>query len=129
MFSFQFHIILLYSRQRQFRLTVGAFKIIQYNHLLYKSVCHILLILHHVPWLLTLRIVEKNPTKFKIDNKELTSRKNFIEQTREEVKVCTRSYNFKFKYWQSNLTYLFWFNHLIESFIVYHYFTISICFH
>lgn len=32
-------------------------------------------------------IVEKNPSKFKIDNKELTSRRNFIELTREEVKV------------------------------------------
>lgn len=36
----------------------------------------------------TLHIVEKNPSKFKIDNKELTSRKLFIEQAREEVKVC-----------------------------------------
>lgn len=34
----------------------------------------------------TLRIVEKNPTKFKIDNKELSSRRNFIDETREEVK-------------------------------------------
>lgn len=33
------------------------------------------------------RIVEKNPTKFKIDNKELTVRRAFIEHTREEVKV------------------------------------------
>lgn len=32
-------------------------------------------------------IVEKNPTKFKIDNKELTTRKNFIDATRDEVKV------------------------------------------
>jgi hypothetical protein len=35
----------------------------------------------------TSRIVEKNPSKFKIDNKELSSRKSFIDQTREEVKV------------------------------------------
>lgn len=33
------------------------------------------------------RIVEKNPTKFKIDNKELTVQRSFIEQAREEVKV------------------------------------------
>ncbi|KAJ8866303.1 hypothetical protein PR048_032146 [Dryococelus australis] len=35
------------------------------------------------------RIVEKNPSKFKIDNKELSGRRNFIEQTRDEVKVST----------------------------------------
>lgn len=35
----------------------------------------------------TICIVEKNPNKFKIDNQELTIRRNFIEQTREEVKV------------------------------------------
>lgn len=34
-----------------------------------------------------IRIVEKNPTKFKIDNKELTSRRTFIDNTRNEVKV------------------------------------------
>lgn len=34
-----------------------------------------------------LHIVEKNPSKFKIDNKELTNRKLFIEQARDEVKV------------------------------------------
>jgi syntaxin 6 len=34
----------------------------------------------------TIDIVEKNPSKFKIDNKELTIRKNFIDTTREEVK-------------------------------------------
>lgn len=34
-----------------------------------------------------IRIVEKNPTKFKIDNKELTVQRSFIEQAREEVKV------------------------------------------
>lgn len=34
-----------------------------------------------------IRIVEKNPTKFKIDNKELTVQRRFIEETREEVKV------------------------------------------
>lgn len=33
-----------------------------------------------------LSIVEKNPTKYKLDNKELSSRKNFIEDTRDEVK-------------------------------------------
>lgn len=35
----------------------------------------------------TIDIVEKNPTKFKIDNKEITTRKHFIDTTREEVKV------------------------------------------
>ncbi|XP_011878544.1 PREDICTED: syntaxin-6 isoform X2 [Vollenhovia emeryi] len=34
----------------------------------------------------TICIVEKNPTKFKIDNKELTVQRSFIEQAREEVK-------------------------------------------
>ncbi|KAK9711958.1 Syntaxin 6, N-terminal [Popillia japonica] len=34
----------------------------------------------------TIDIVEKNPSKFKIDNKELTTRKNFIDSTRAEVK-------------------------------------------
>ncbi|XP_054276023.1 syntaxin-6-like [Macrosteles quadrilineatus] len=42
----------------------------------------------------TIGIVEKNPTKFKIDNKELTSRKNFIEQTREEVRCMKEKMNF-----------------------------------
>ncbi|XP_039286426.1 syntaxin-6 [Nilaparvata lugens] len=42
----------------------------------------------------TIGIVEKNPSKFKIDNKELTSRKNFIEQTREEVKSMKETMNF-----------------------------------
>ncbi|KAL0280257.1 UNVERIFIED_CONTAM: hypothetical protein PYX00_001603 [Menopon gallinae] len=31
-------------------------------------------------------IVEKNPTKFKLDNKELSIRRNFIDGTKEEVK-------------------------------------------
>lgn len=35
----------------------------------------------------SIRIVEKNPSKFKIDNKELAIRRRFIEETREEVKV------------------------------------------
>lgn len=35
----------------------------------------------------TTRIVEKNPSKFKLDNKELTLRRNFIEQTQAEVRV------------------------------------------
>lgn len=34
----------------------------------------------------TIDIVEKNPSKFKLDNKELTTRKYFIDSTREEVK-------------------------------------------
>lgn len=42
----------------------------------------------------TIGIVEKNPSKFKIDNKELTIRKNFIEQTREEVKCMKEKMNF-----------------------------------
>lgn len=33
------------------------------------------------------RIVENNPTKFKIDNKELSVQRSFIDQAREEVKV------------------------------------------
>lgn len=35
-------------------------------------------------------IVEKNPKKFKIDEKEIKSRKAFIEQSKNEVKVCTK---------------------------------------
>jgi syntaxin 6 len=34
----------------------------------------------------TIAIVEKNPNKFKIDNRELASRRNFIDATRDEVK-------------------------------------------
>jgi hypothetical protein len=33
----------------------------------------------------TIQIVEKNPTKFRIESQELNSRKLFIQQTREEV--------------------------------------------
>uniref|UniRef100_A0A0V0G678 Putative snare protein tlg1/syntaxin 6 n=1 Tax=Triatoma dimidiata TaxID=72491 RepID=A0A0V0G678_TRIDM len=42
----------------------------------------------------TIAIVEKNPSKFKIDNKELTSRRNFIEITREEVKHMKDKMNY-----------------------------------
>lgn len=38
-------------------------------------------------------IVEKNPSKFKIDNKELTGRKTFIDSTREEVKSMKEKIN------------------------------------
>ncbi|XP_044761249.1 syntaxin-6 isoform X1 [Coccinella septempunctata] len=41
----------------------------------------------------TIDIVEKNPTKFKIDNKELTLRKKFIDSTREEVKLMRDKIN------------------------------------
>ncbi|KAF5301705.1 hypothetical protein FQA39_LY10636 [Lamprigera yunnana] len=41
----------------------------------------------------TIDIVEKNPSKFKIDNKELTSRKNFIDCTREDVKAMKEKMN------------------------------------
>ncbi|XP_017885183.1 syntaxin-6 isoform X2 [Ceratina calcarata] len=41
----------------------------------------------------TIRILEKNPTKFKIDNKELTVQRSFIEQTREEVKIMKDKMN------------------------------------
>ncbi|XP_052892691.1 syntaxin-6 [Anopheles moucheti] len=34
----------------------------------------------------TISIVEKNPNKFKIDNRELSSRRHFIDATRDEVK-------------------------------------------
>ncbi|CAG9763249.1 unnamed protein product [Ceutorhynchus assimilis] len=33
----------------------------------------------------TIDIVEKNPSKFKIDNRELTKRKHFIESTKNEI--------------------------------------------
>jgi len=35
----------------------------------------------------TVQIVEKNPTKFRIDGAELAVRKGFIDSTREEVKI------------------------------------------
>ncbi|XP_033223717.1 syntaxin-6 isoform X2 [Belonocnema kinseyi] len=41
----------------------------------------------------TICIVEKNPSKFKIDNKELTIRRHFIEQTRDEVKIMKDKMN------------------------------------
>ncbi|XP_031346404.1 syntaxin-6 [Photinus pyralis] len=41
----------------------------------------------------TIDIVEKNPSKFKIDNKELTSRKNFIDCTRDDVKAMKEKMN------------------------------------
>ncbi|XP_031826488.1 syntaxin-6 isoform X1 [Nomia melanderi] len=41
----------------------------------------------------TICIVEKNPTKFKIDNKELTVQRSFIEQAREEVKIMKDKMN------------------------------------
>ncbi|XP_063227264.1 syntaxin-6 isoform X1 [Bacillus rossius redtenbacheri] len=41
----------------------------------------------------TIGIVEKNPSKFKIDNKELSARRNFIEQTRDEVKTMKEKMN------------------------------------
>ncbi|XP_037945346.1 syntaxin-6-like [Teleopsis dalmanni] len=34
----------------------------------------------------TISIVEKNPNKFRIDNRELSSRRHFIDSTRDEVK-------------------------------------------
>ncbi|KAL1433223.1 hypothetical protein MTO96_012808 [Rhipicephalus appendiculatus] len=39
----------------------------------------------------TVAIVEKNPKKFKIDEKEIKSRKAFIEQSKNEVKCCVQS--------------------------------------
>ncbi|CAH0391243.1 unnamed protein product [Bemisia tabaci] len=42
----------------------------------------------------TISIVEKNPTKIKIDSKELGARKTFIEQTRAEVKGMKDKMNF-----------------------------------
>ncbi|XP_070521064.1 syntaxin-6-like isoform X3 [Cardiocondyla obscurior] len=41
----------------------------------------------------TICIVEKNPTKFKIDNKELTVQRSFIEQARDEVKIMKDKLN------------------------------------
>ncbi|KAG5893593.1 hypothetical protein JTB14_019264 [Gonioctena quinquepunctata] len=41
----------------------------------------------------TIDIVEKNPTKFKIDNKEITTRKNFIDSTKNEVKLMKEKVN------------------------------------
>ncbi|XP_051161965.1 syntaxin-6 [Leptopilina boulardi] len=41
----------------------------------------------------TICIVEKNPSKFKIDNKELAIRRRFIEETRDEVKIMKDKMN------------------------------------
>ncbi|XP_043463185.1 syntaxin-6 isoform X1 [Leptopilina heterotoma] len=41
----------------------------------------------------TICIVEKNPSKFKIDNKELVFRRRFIEETRDEVKIMKDKMN------------------------------------
>ena len=35
----------------------------------------------------TVQIVEKNPAKFRIDVNDLTARKNFIKQTKDEVEL------------------------------------------
>ncbi|XP_044587528.1 syntaxin-6 isoform X2 [Cotesia glomerata] len=41
----------------------------------------------------TICIVEKNPNKFKIDNKELNFRRAFIDHTRDEVKIMKDKMN------------------------------------
>ncbi|CAD7078504.1 unnamed protein product [Hermetia illucens] len=41
----------------------------------------------------TISIVEKNPSKFRIDNKELSSRRHFIEATRDEVRSMKEKMN------------------------------------
>ncbi|CAH1179110.1 unnamed protein product [Phaedon cochleariae] len=41
----------------------------------------------------TIDIVEKNPSKFKIDNKEITTRKHFIDTTKNEVKLMKEKIN------------------------------------
>ncbi|XP_074115337.1 syntaxin-6-like isoform X1 [Cotesia typhae] len=41
----------------------------------------------------TIGIVEKNPNKFKIDNKELNFRRAFIDHTRDEVKIMKDKMN------------------------------------
>ncbi|XP_018565804.1 syntaxin-6 [Anoplophora glabripennis] len=41
----------------------------------------------------TIDIVEKNPSKFKIDNKEITIRKHFIDSTKSEVKSMKEKIN------------------------------------
>ncbi|XP_011495263.1 PREDICTED: syntaxin-6 isoform X2 [Ceratosolen solmsi marchali] len=41
----------------------------------------------------TIWIIEKNPNSFKVGNKELTIRRNFIEQTRAEVKIMKDKMN------------------------------------
>ncbi|XP_066585815.1 syntaxin-6 isoform X2 [Prorops nasuta] len=41
----------------------------------------------------TISILEKNPTKFKIDNKELAVQRRFVEQAREEVKTMKDKMN------------------------------------
>ncbi|XP_050312102.1 syntaxin-6 [Anthonomus grandis grandis] len=41
----------------------------------------------------TIDIVEKNPSKFKIDNKELTKRKHFIDCTKNEIRSMKEKIN------------------------------------
>ena len=43
----------------------------------------------------TIQIVEKNPSKFRIDSQELINRKVFIQQTRDEVnEMKTKAQNY-----------------------------------
>uniref|UniRef100_A0A1A9ZYL0 t-SNARE coiled-coil homology domain-containing protein n=1 Tax=Glossina pallidipes TaxID=7398 RepID=A0A1A9ZYL0_GLOPL len=42
----------------------------------------------------TISIVEKNPNKFRIDNRELSSRRHFIDNTRDEVKQMKEKMSF-----------------------------------
>lgn len=43
----------------------------------------------------TIQIVEKNPSKFRIDSQELNNRKVFIQQTRDEVnEMKTKAQNY-----------------------------------
>lgn len=47
----------------------------------------------YYPQLTPTPIVEKNPSKFRIDNKELSSRRHFIEATRDEVRSMKEKMN------------------------------------
>ncbi|KAJ9596345.1 hypothetical protein L9F63_012620, partial [Diploptera punctata] len=53
----------------------------------------LLFILMFYVFFLVVTFLKLNPTKFKIDNKELSSRRSFIDQTREEVKTMKDKMN------------------------------------
>ena len=53
----------------------------------------------------TVQIVEKNPAKFRIDVNDLTARKNFIKQTKDEVELMKQRSSVQNKVLKSHFTY------------------------
>ena len=52
----------------------------------------------------TVQIVEKNPAKFRIDVNDLTARKNFIKQTKDEVELMKQRSSVRNKVVKSHYT-------------------------